>query len=257
LKQKKQRAVQDQACHSYITVPPELHRHDVGLGLGDPEEGGLGQLEVLPGEVAPAADLVGGAHVGRAVVRGGDHHRRAAPEAPPDVVDAPEIVAAAAGAAAPEQRRAQPRRVPPVSEDVQVAVPTRAATCRNDCIEQDDQPALTKLKQGWMPYIFFPQSCFTKQLLQEYSPWLGDKQCWEITALAVLPLRLINRMCQSIRFAKKKEFAKAFIQFNGPQLQLSQKGKDWTESAFGIENVLLFLLAVKQDSISALLHKPS
>ena len=121
-----QRADQDEACK----VPPELHRHDVCLGLGDAEECGLRQLEVLPGEVAPAAGLVGDAHVGGAEVRRRHHHRGAAPEAPPDVVHAPELVAAAAGAAAPEQRRAQPRRVAPVPEDVQVAVPAGAAACR-------------------------------------------------------------------------------------------------------------------------------
>lgn len=113
-------------------VPSELHGHDVGLGLGDAEEGGLRQLEVLPREVAPAAGhLVGDAHVGGAEVRGRHHHRGAAPEAPLDVVDAPELVAAAARAAAAEQRRAQPRRVPAVPEDVQVAVPAGATTCRN------------------------------------------------------------------------------------------------------------------------------
>jgi hypothetical protein len=88
---------------------------------------------VLPREVAPAAGVVvGEAHVGRAEVRRRHHHRGAAPEAPLDVVDAPQLVAAAAGAAAPEQRRAQPRRVAPVPEDVQVAVPAGATACMQE-----------------------------------------------------------------------------------------------------------------------------
>ncbi|BAS98666.1 Os06g0621950, partial [Oryza sativa Japonica Group] len=89
-----------------IVLPPELHRHNVGLGLGDAEERGLRHLEVLLGEVAPAAVVVGESEVGRAEVGGRHHHRRAAAEAPQHVVHAPHLVAAAARAAAPEQRAA-------------------------------------------------------------------------------------------------------------------------------------------------------
>ncbi len=111
-----------------IVLPPELHRHNVGLGLGDAEERGLRHLEVLLGEVAPAAVVVGESEVGRAEVGGRHHHRRAAAEAPQHVVHAPHLVAAAARAAAPEQRAAHAGGVPPVPEDVQVAVPTGSTT---------------------------------------------------------------------------------------------------------------------------------
>ena len=120
-----------------MLLPSKLHLYNVSLGLGHPEEGSLGHLEVLLGEVAPATEVVGQAEVGRAEVGRRHDDGWAAPEAPEDVVHAPELVAAAAGAAPPEQRAAQAGRVPPVSEYVQVPIPTSATTFRvsdNHCI---------------------------------------------------------------------------------------------------------------------------
>lgn len=120
-------------------LPSELHLDNVSLGLGDPEEGGLGHLQVLLGEVAPVAVVVSEAEVGGAEVGRRHHHGGAAPQAIEDVVHAPELVAAAAGAASAEQRAAQAGRVPPVPEYVQVPVPASAATfgvSSSHCVRQ-------------------------------------------------------------------------------------------------------------------------
>ena len=72
-------------------LPSEGDWDNPSAVLGDLQEGGLGQVEVLEGRVAPATVVVGQGEVRRAEVCGGDGD--GAGEAPLGVVVATQLIA--------------------------------------------------------------------------------------------------------------------------------------------------------------------
>ncbi|RWW59243.1 hypothetical protein BHE74_00033834 [Ensete ventricosum] len=100
--------------------PAEGDGDDAGAEPSDLEEGGLGEVEVLQGRVAPSAVVVGEGVVGGAEVGGGDDD--GGREAPPGIVGAPHLVAGAAAEPVAEERGAEGGGVGSVALAVEVAV---------------------------------------------------------------------------------------------------------------------------------------
>ncbi|CAL9044047.1 unnamed protein product [Musa banksii] len=105
--------------------PAEGDRDDASTVLRDLEEGGLGEVEMLPWRVTPSAVVAGEGVVRRAEVGSRDDNR--AREAPPGVIGAPHLVASAAAEPIVEERSAEGRGVGPVPLAVEVAIATSPA----------------------------------------------------------------------------------------------------------------------------------